>query len=231
MFAPCSPTEMSATLWASSHATPSLPFPSLSLSLSLSLSGGPLPCCCSKICRRHRRDGGVEGASPHGLARHGRLEGSGTRCVYCPKQWPVYSPMVPPPTPPPPVVWCGCGLLPSPPVVWCGVVVGCFPPPCEVVRFACGLGWFPPFPPCGVVWVGWFPPACLDLLGVFGKPMLMMILMMMMMMTIIMTIISQSSVSLVGRRVSSAHVPADDYGFFDRGATIFVTVVFLVQLQ
>ena len=39
------------------------------------------------------------------------------------------------------------------------------------------------------------------------------------------------SVSLVGRRVSSAHVPADDYGFIDRGATIFVTVVFLVQLQ
>ena len=64
----------------------------------------------------------------------------------------------------------------------------------------------------------------------FGKPMLMMILMMMMMM-IIMTIMSQSSVSLVGRRVSSAHVPADDYGFIDRGATIFVTVVFLVQLQ
>ena len=43
-----------------------------------------------------------------------------------------------------------------------------------------------PFPPCGVVWVGWFPPARLDLLGVFGKPMLMMILMMMM--TIIMII-------------------------------------------
>ena len=36
--------------------------------------------------------------------------------------------------------------------------------------------------------VGWVvPPACLDLLGVFGKPMLMMILMMMM--TIIMIII------------------------------------------
>ena len=47
-------------------------------------------------------------------------------------------------------------MVPPPPVVWCG----------------------------GVVWVGWFPPACLDLLGVFGKPMLMMILMMMM--TIIM---------------------------------------------
>ena len=39
------------------------------------------------------------------------------------------------------------------------------------------------------------------------------------------------SVSLVGRRVSSAHVPADDYGFIDRGATIFVTVVGLGQLQ
>ena len=33
------------------------------------------------------------------------------------------------------------------------------------------------------------------------------------------------SVSLVGRRVSSAHVPADDYRFIDRGGTIFVTVV------
>ena len=72
------------------------------------------------------------------------------------------------------------------------MVVGCFPPPCGVVWFGCGFWWFPPFPPCGVVWVGWFPPACLDLLGVFGKPMLMMILMMMMMtiiMIIIMTII------------------------------------------
>ena len=71
-----------------------------------------------------------------------------------------------------------------PPVVWCGVVVGCFPPLCGVVWFGCGLWRFPPFPPCGVVWVGWFPPACLDLLGVFGKPMLMM-----MMMTAIMIII------------------------------------------
>ena len=52
-----------------------------------------------------------------------------------------------------------------------------------------GFGGSPPFPPCGVVWVGWFPPACWDLLEVFGKPMLMMILMMMMMMTIIMIII------------------------------------------
>ena len=91
--------------------------------------------------------------------------------------------MVPPPPAP---LWCGGGLLPFFIVVWCGVVVGCFPPPCGVVWFGCGLWWFPPFPPCGVVWVGWFPPACLDLLGVFGKPMLMMILMMMMVMTIIM---------------------------------------------
>ena len=75
-------------------------------------------------------------------------------------------------------------------MVWCGVVVGCFPPPCGVVWFGCGLWWFPPFPPCGVVWVGWFPPACLDLLGVFGKPMLMMILMMMMMTIIMITIIT-----------------------------------------
>ena len=123
-------------------------------------------------------------------------------------------------------------LLPAqwfPPPPWCGVVVGCFPPPCGVVWFGCGLWWFPPFPPCGVVWVGWFPPACLDLLGVFGKPMLMMILMMMM--TIIMIIINNHlSVSLVGR-VSSAHVPADDYGFIDRGATIFVTVVALGQMH
>ena len=37
------------------------------------------------------------------------------------------------------------------------------------------------------------------------------------------------SVSLVGRRVSSAHVPADDYRFIDRGGTIFVTVVALGQ--
>ena len=85
---------------------------------------------------------------------------------------------------PPPVVGC------FPPPLWCGVFVGCFPPPCGVVWFGCGLWWLPPFPPCGVVWVGWFPPACLDLLGVFGKPMLMMILMMMMMMmTVIMIII------------------------------------------
>ena len=69
------------------------------------------------------------------------------------------------------VVWCGCGLLP--PSLWCGVV--------RVWALV-----VPPFHPCGVVWVGWFLPACLDLLGVFGKPMLMMILMMMM--TIIMII-------------------------------------------
>ena len=95
----------------------------------------------------------------------------------------------PPPPPPPangfPPSWCGCGLFPSP-SLWCGAVVA---PSlwCGVVWFGCGLWWFPPFPLCGVGWVGWFPPACLDLLGVFGKPMLMMILMMMM--TIIMIII------------------------------------------
>ena len=100
-------------------------------------------------------------------------------------------PPSPPPMVPPPcgVVWLWVASLPPCGVVWCGVVVGCFPPPCAVVWFGCGLWWFAPFPPCGVVWVGWFPPAFLDLLGVFGKPMLMMILMMMMMMTIIMIII------------------------------------------
>ena len=68
----------------------------------------------------------------------------------------------------------------------------------------------------------------------FGKPMLMMILMMMMMMMTIIVIIhdhNHLSVSLVGRRVSSAHVPADDYRFIDRGGTIFVTVVALGQLE
>ena len=38
-------------------------------------------------------------------------------------------------------------------------------------------------------------------------------------------------VSLVGRRVSSAHMPADDYRFIDRGGTIFVTVVALGQSE
>ena len=94
----------------------------------------------------------------------------------------IYDPgsAVPPPPPPPqwflptPPLWCGVvvGCFPPPPVVWCGVVVGCFPPPCGVVWFGCGLWWFPPFTPCGVVWVV-VPPACLDLLGVFGKPMLL----------------------------------------------------------
>ena len=75
-----------------------------------------------------------------------------------------------------PPLWCGVVWLwvASPlPVVWCGSGVG--------------FGGSPPSPPCGVVWVGWFPPACLDLLGVFGKPMLMTILMKMM--TIIMIVI------------------------------------------
>ena len=94
-------------------------------------------------------------------------------------------PMVPPP-PRPPVVWCGCGLLPSPP---CGVVWLWVASPLPVLWCGSGVGFGgSPLPPCGVVWVGWFPPACLHLLGVLGKPMLMMILMMMMM-TIIMIII------------------------------------------
>ena len=65
----------------------------------------------------------------------------------------------------------------------------------------------------------------------FGKPMLMMILMMMMMTIIMIIIINHLSVSLVGRRVSSTHVPADDYRFIDRGGTIFVRVVAFGQLE
>ena len=81
-------------------------------------------------------------------------------------------PMVPPHPPPcgvvwwwvaslsPPcgVVWCGCGLLP--PSLWCGVV----------------RVWALVVPPLHPLWrgMGWVvPPACLDLLGVFGKPMLL----------------------------------------------------------
>ena len=61
-----------------------------------------------------------------------------------------------------------------PPRRWCGVVVGCFPPPCGVVWFGVGSAWVvPPFPSCDVVWVWvclwWLTPACLGLLGVFGK--------------------------------------------------------------
>ena len=133
--------------------------------------------------------------------------------------------MVPPHPPPCGVVWWWVASLPPPPVV-CGVVVGCFPPPSGVVWFGCGLWWFPPFPPLwrGVGWV--VPPlhvgsAC----GVWQ--------------THAHDDIDDDdddddnhdhshnhlSVSLVGRRVSSAHVPADDYRFIDRGGTIFVTVV------
>ena len=145
-------------------------------------------------------------------------------------------PATPPPPPPngSPPHPCG-GLLPSPPpVVRCGVVVGCFPPPYGVVWFGCGLWWFPAFPPCGVVWVGWFPPACLDLLGVFGKPMLMMILMMMMtiIMIISLTIILVFLWLVVGYLLPTCLLTIMALlTITDRGATIFVTVVFLVQLQ
>ena len=85
-------------------------------------------------------------------------------------------------SPSPPLSGAVVGCFPPPAVVWCGVVWLWVASPLPVVWFGCGLWWFPPFPPLGVgVWIGWFPPACLDLLGVFGKPMLMMILMMMMM--------------------------------------------------
>ena len=139
----------------------------------------------------------------------------------------------PPPLPPPqwflptplPVVWCGGGLLPSPPCgVWCGC--GLLPPSlwCGVVRVWALV--VPPFPPLwrGVGWV--VPPlhvgsAC----GVWQAH--------------AHDDIDDDddddnhdhhyhnhlSVSLVGRRVSCAHVPADDYRFIDRGGTIFVTVV------
>ena len=53
---------------------------------------------------------------------------------------------------------CGCGLLP--PSLWCGVV----------------RVWALVVPPLHPLWrgMGWVvPPACLDLLGVFGKPMLL----------------------------------------------------------
>ena len=56
------------------------------------------------------------------------------------------------------VVWCGCGLLP--PSLWCGVV----------------RVWALVVPPLHPLWrgMGWVVPrACLDLLGVFGKPMLL----------------------------------------------------------
>ena len=100
------------------------------------------------------------------------------------------APPSPPNGSPPPcgVVWLWVASLPP---LWCGVVWLWVVSPLPVVWCGSALV-VPPFPPCGVVWVGWFPPACLDLLGGFGKPMLMMILMMMMMMkmmTIIMIII------------------------------------------
>ena len=93
----------------------------------------------------------------------------------------------------------------------------------------CGCGLLPPYLWCGGLW--WFPPACLDLLGVFGKPMLMMILMMMMtiIMIIIITIIFVFLGLVVGYLLPTCLLTT--MAFFDRGATIFVTVVFLVQLQ
>ena len=100
-----------------------------------------------------------------------------------------------PPSRPPPTVS-------PPPPLRCGAVVGCFPP---FVVVWCGCGLLPPslcgvvrvwalvVPPLPPLWrgVGWVvPPACLDLLGVFGKPMLMMILMLMMMRIVMIIIIA-----------------------------------------
>ena len=130
-------------------------------------------------------------------------------------------------SPPPPCAVVRLWVASLPPL-WCGVVVGCFLLPCGVVWFGCGLWWFPLFPPCGVVLVGWFPPACLDLPGVFGRPMLMMILMMMMIiMIIIITIILVFLWLVVGYLLPTCLLTC----FIDRGGTIFVTVVALGQLE
>ena len=101
---------------------------------------------------------------------------------------PLPPPMVPPSPPPPPpcgVVWWWVASLPPP---WCGVVWLWVASPLPVVWCGSGVGFggSPPSPP--VAWCGLGgSPLHVDLLGVFGKPMLMMILMMMM--TIIMIII------------------------------------------
>ena len=117
-----------------------------------------------------------------------------------------------------PVVWWVASPLP---VVWCGPGVGL-------------LGVVSLLPACGMVWVRvflrWFPPAFLGLLWVFGILIPTMIMMMMMgtMITIIIIIINSNTlinVSLVGRPVSSARAPGNDYRFIDRRAIIFVTVV------
>ena len=102
-------------------------------------------------------------------------------------------------------------------MVWCGSGVG--------------FGGSPPSPPVAWCGLGGSPLHVWNLLGVFGKPMLMMILMMMMtiIMIIIITIILVFLWLVVG--YLSAHVPADDYRFIDRGGTIFVTVVALGQSQ
>ena len=153
-------------------------------------------------------------------------------------------PVRPPPPPhpqwfpPPPPLWCGAVVgcfPPPPPPLWCGVVwcgCGLLPPSlwCGVVRVGVGFGGSPPSP-CGVVWVGWFPPC------IFGSAWGVW-------QTHAHDDIDDDDddnhdhqyhnhlgVSLVGRRVSSAHVPADDYRFIDRGGTIFVTVVALGQSE
>ena len=93
-------------------------------------------------------------------------------------------------------------------------------------------------PLCGMVWHGVgsgflavVPPLrFLGLLWVFGILIPTMIMMIMMMMGTMITIIIINSntlidVSLVGRPVSSARAPGNDYRFIDRRAIIFVTVV------
>ena len=119
--------------------------------------------------------------------------------------------------PPCGVVWCGCGLLP--PSLWCGVVrvwALVVPPLPPLWR---GVGWV--VPPCmfGSAWGVWQTHAHDDIDVDDDED------------NHDHHCHNHLSVSLVGRRVSSAHVPADDYRFIDRGGTIFVTVVALGQSE
>ena len=75
------------------------------------------------------------------------------------------------PTPPCGVVWWWVASLPP---LWCGVVWLWVASPLPVVWCGSGVGFGGS--PLHPLWrgMGWVvPPACLDLLGVFGKPMLL----------------------------------------------------------
>ena len=101
---------------------------------------------------------------------------------------------------------CSCSIYFSPPVVWCAC--GLLPPP----ALWCGVGWV--VPPCMFGSAGgvWQTHAHDDIDDDDDD-------------NHDHHYHNHLSVSLVGRRVSSAHVPADDYRFIDRGGTIFATVV------